>query len=306
MLIDKNKLEESVLKYEFTLSLHDWHRVAPFSCMPKVNVEDDCINIIYALDTDTIKKIKYRSDEKFAWYILPTKNIYLRFVDYEFANLRPSIKPSLHGNLSEPKVFLSDEKVPIYIRSLIQIAGEYFDSNLITIIDYLPIIISFRIYKSTDLQSPEVMQGLLYNIVDFAILEANYDKKFDSIFNDTTKTFEEKFDDLIALNNKGVTLEDSLCLACGETIKKGRKFCNADGKINKDNCLNKFNYWIRNRLNIKSTEGVAKKREELHLQLEELITNYPLTGYAKFKIANEKLFSSKYKERWRKHKGIRT
>ena len=138
------------------------------------------------------------------------------------------------------------------------------------------------------------------DIANYIVRDPASKNKVDAIIKNSDKTFNERFDELFTLSKRHTYHEFSYCLACGKHIKLEKKFCNAsqDGYDNRDNCLNKFNNWLKVRLGIESTEERANMRDHYYNKLQDLIDEHPLTAFDKFKHANKKLYEKRYKKRW--------
>jgi len=293
------------IPYRRALNLSGLDRLYPFCHPPEFIEKKDYLEINYYFNSEiheAVKNDQKPESEGYFWMILPTKNIYLRFRDLASSTSWATSEQPIKGIWEVPEIYLHITSVPDYIRTFCEYIITSYKSSAIQIFDYLPLYFSLEVTTKFNLKNKKMIETTLLDIANYIVRDSASKNKVDAIIKNSDKTFNERFDELFALSKRYTYHEFSYCLGCGKNIKLEKKFCDASQYEydNKDNCLNKFNYWLKARLGIESTEERANMRDHYYNKLQDLIDEHPLTAFDKFERANKKLYEKRYKERWAK------
>lgn len=211
------------------------------------------------------------------WYIIEDIAI---FLPIEFVRLTPI------------KYYLVSE-APIYIKCFSDAIRKFSKTCLIEFREILPLFLRIEIDTAYNFKKDRV--NTLMHLTKWFVND--YDdsvrKEIDSISKDKDMPFKKAFDQIIKLSGQKKEIDFSYCLACGDFVSDGKKFCNAKktkGYKNKDNCLNKFNYWLKARLGISNPVDRAKFRKKAYNELQMCISSYPLHGFEEFKGLHPRLY----------------
>lgn len=208
----------------------------------------------------------------------------------------------VEDNINKPyaRYFLFEE-APSYIQELASPALKLYKNCMVTILDNLPLTI--RTTVSWDQENHR--EGLLNSIADFLnaqeLIEVNH------IIEDKDLSPRAALDKIVKLRGFKIQLDLSYCLTCDKANKGRKKFCNSskDGYENKNNCLTKFNYWLKARLGIKTTESISRIRNQLCKEMVELTKDFPLSAYEEFRRRHPKLYEKRYKARWERERRVK-
>lgn len=296
--------------YRQALNLSGLDRTIPFCFHPEFKKDTNYLEINYSLGEDVenvLKNSLNHKSENYVWLIFPSLNIHFRFRDIATSSFRVYPVDCIEERWEVPQIYLHDAAIPYHICKFRDYVKAKYKTSYIQILDYLPGFFSVRVTTKFNLKDRKVAEVTLLEIADY-INRKNKGKetidKINKISKNAKKSFRERLDEIIGLSESNMSRDYSYCLACGKSIDYGKKFCNAsiDGYGNKDNCLNKFNYWLKARLRVVSVEEKANLRNRYFAELQDLIEEHPLTAFDKFRLANKKLFEKGYKERWRRER----
>lgn len=201
------------------------------------------------------------------------------------------------------KIFQSMQ-IPVYIKTFMDAAKKTFKKSIILISEMLPFN-SFSIWIYTNFDSKKQNTEALEMIASYAIEsdEENIEDKIKEIIENDKKSFYRKLDEVLNLNSESTEQPDySYCLCCGYRINYKSKFCNGDDKENseileRDNCLHKFKYWIKFRLEITDNKVSFKLREKYYNEMSMLVAKYRFSAYEIFQENNTQLFKTKKRGR---------
>lgn len=224
-----------------------------------------------------------------------------------FDNLVMYFPHEVVGNIYKSQIkYCRIKESPFYIQALMQPVAKVMKKSVVIITDELPFSISLMIYRDP-YKKQEREDVLFYLSRILGCFEAKEIETQEAkaqeviaIISDERISFKEALDKLNSFVGGGGEGNFSYCLTCGDRIDAGKKFCNAEAKgyKQKNNCLNRFNNWLKARLKIKTARGRNKKRVEFYEELRALTTTNPFSAFDIFKTKYSKLYTSRYKERW--------
>lgn len=294
------------------LNLLGLSRLSPFTNNPRSRQIGNYLGIAYLggdRKSDAKAKLITTDQDIYWWHILLNENVAVRFKDVIVLENIQSGPSVLGGNWGNPNCFdVRDVNIPIYIRAFCEVIKKSFRNAIVQIVDQLPYEFFVTIYP------PAEREVSLKQLAAWTIRPMDRDtkEKIEGIIKNTKKSFKEALEEIIKHSGMALKSNFSYCLACGDLVDKGKKFCNAKEKFeerskknfkgNKDNCLNKFNYWLKARLGVESTEENGQKRKELYNELQQLVGQSPFTAYEKLKSRHPKLYNARYKERWERER----
>lgn len=205
---------------------------------------------------------------------------------------------------------INEKECPIYIQELYRVIKKFYKNSVLIITDHLPwsLVVQIILYYGWGQR-----ESLLSTLADFLGLnermKTNNDlkKRYEELYSNKKISLKEALNEIIHFYVKHPKTNFSYCLCCGDEIDATKKFCDATGKsgkqhrLNKDNCRNKFRYWLKARLKIKGNL-ILEKQEQLYSELQKLIKGNPLSAYEILKRKHPKLYTKQYKERWERER----
>lgn len=194
-----------------------------------------------------------------------------------------------------PYTVLLMKDAPFYIEVFYRVISKYYQKSLVYFDDDLPHYLGITIDTKFNLKTER--KGILRRLAKSYGLK---DAVLDAIVERKDLTFKQSIDEIIKLSGSQVQADFSYCLACGNKIERGNKFCDATTRRykNKDHCRNMFRYWLKSRLGITDIKEHTKLREKYFKELQSLIAVYPLSAFEDFKKRYPELYDRRYEERW--------
>lgn len=292
------ELLEEWLRLNPALNLNGLNRVLPFCCTPRVYEKNDYIEFIYSLGEEYdefLDKLEINKDDDYIWLIIPNLNVYFKIKYLPTAKFATSIGKPTAGTLAYPEIYMKNSNIPSHVLTFCEYIKKKYKRSFIEIHDYLPREFSITVYTKFSANNKKFVQDTLLMMSELIIKDPIHKKDVDKTIKDSTIPLKEKIEKLIILAGSSVSYDYCYCLACGKKIDYKRKFCDSTKYKykNRDNCRNKFNYWLKARLGLTETNEVSNKRDYYNKVLIDMIEKYPLTAFDKFKIENQILYDNK-------------
>jgi len=287
---NNSRLHDIISKLQHTIEISGLDNINPiFVSFPTYDIEEDgTINLCYPNKEYGQLDIKYKGPIKtdsFNWSLLIGEGIIIKQKAIKMVwTDSNSITPS------ETQILRPIDS-NIYIKTFYEVFSKY-KNTIVTITDGLPYLFVIRIrfgfnYKKLKKENLKTIASLVLQ---------NIDKKeeVEKIIASRTP-FKQAIDDILRISGKETDTQFSYCLACGDRIPLGKKFCDSSkkGYQGRDNCYLKFKHWVNDRLEITHKEELAAFITKLSKELKETIQLYPLYAFESLKSKYPKLYTRK-------------